>query len=187
MPYPTQITLDSILNHARTMIEQGGVEQLSLNVLAAELGVKTPSLYRYVDGRAGLLRALNLQTIHQMVAAMSAFEGDADSPLERLVGVLGRYRLYALANPLCYTLALASAAPDLRPDPAVLEALAIPLQQEMAALSGAAESLPALRGAWALVHGYVLLEIHGQFRRGGDLEATFEQVVRGYLAGWGSD
>jgi len=57
MPYPTHVTLDSILNQARTMIEMEGVEALSLNVLAEALGVKTPSLYRYVDGRAGLLRA----------------------------------------------------------------------------------------------------------------------------------
>lgn len=184
MPYPTQITLHSVLNHARAMIEREGVEALSLNVLAAELGVKTPSLYRYVDGRAGLLRALNLQTVEQMVEAMGAGEPSSPNPLERLVQMMGHYRAYALANPLCYTLAFASTAPELRPDPVALEALAIPLQQVMAQISGAGESLAALRGAWALVHGYVLLEIHGQFQRGGDLAATFEQVVRGYLAGW---
>jgi AcrR family transcriptional regulator len=184
MPYPTQITLESVLNHARMMIEREGVEALSLNVLAAELGVKTPSLYRYVDGRAGLLRALNLQTVQHMVEAMEAGDTPPDDPLERLVQMMGRYRAYALANPLCYTLAFASTAPELRPEPAALEALAIPLQQVIAQITGAAESLTALRGAWALVHGYVLLEIHGQFQRGGDLEATFEQVVRSYLAGW---
>jgi len=54
------------------MIEMEGVEALSLNVLAEALGVKTPSLYRYVDGRAGLLRALNLQTVQQLVAATQA-------------------------------------------------------------------------------------------------------------------
>lgn len=184
MPYPTHITLESVLSHARAMIERDGVEGLSLNVLAADLGVKTPSLYRYVDGRAGLLRALNLQTVQQMVESMDGEDMPSDDPLEQLVKMIGRYRAYALANPLCYTLAFASTAPELRPDPAVLEALAIPLQQKVARITGQAESLTALRGAWALVHGYVLLEIHGQFQRGGDLAATFEQVVRGYLAGW---
>ncbi|HUN09913.1 MAG TPA: WHG domain-containing protein [Aggregatilineales bacterium] len=184
MPYPTHVTLDSILNQARTMIEMEGVEALSLNVLAEALGVKTPSLYRYVDGRAGLLRALNLQTVQQLVAATQAAHDSTSDPLDRFIGMMRQYRTYALANPMGYTLAFASAAPDSRPDPALLEALAIPLQQEMARISGIDESLMALRGAWALVHGYVLLEIHGQFQRGGDLEATFEGVVRGYLQGW---
>jgi AcrR family transcriptional regulator len=183
MPYPTQITLERILEQARTLVEQGGAEQLSLNVLAEALGVKTPSLYRYVEGRAGLIRALNTETMQQLTEAMHAVPDCAD-PVERLLGMMRYYRDYALAHPRCYTLALASPGPDLSPDAAYLAALAAPLQAVMAGISGAGESLPALRGAWALVHGYVLLEIHGQFQRGGDLAATFEQVVRGYLSGW---
>jgi AcrR family transcriptional regulator len=187
MPYPTHITLESILRQSRTLIERDGVEQLSLNVLAAELGVSTPSLYRYVDGRAGLLRALNLETSQQIVAAMHTNETESGDPIAHLLGMMGRYRAYALANPLCYTLAFASPSPELRPDEGELLALALPLQEIMAQIRGEAESLTALRGAWALVHGYVLLEIHGQFQRGGDLAATFEQVVRGYLAGMEAD
>jgi hypothetical protein len=42
----------------------------------------------------------------------------------------------------------------------------------------------ALRGALALVHGYVMLELKNQFQHGGDLRLAFEASVRAYLRGW---
>jgi hypothetical protein len=62
--------------------------------------------------------------------------------------------------------------------------MAIPLQRVMAEISGAAHSLAALRGVWGLINGFLLLELNGQFRRGGDLEAAFVQSVEAYLEGW---
>jgi hypothetical protein len=54
----------------------------------------------------------------------------------------------------------------------------------MTAVSGPKNSLAALRGAMALVHGFVLLELHGQLRRGGDLALDFDTAVHAYLRGW---
>jgi hypothetical protein len=56
----------------------------------------------------------------------------------------------------------------------------------MAAISGVEDSLAALRGALALLHGFVMLELKDQFRRGGDLGETFEKVIEAYVAGWQS-
>ncbi len=41
-----------------------------------------------------------------------------------------------------------------------------------------------LRGAWALIHGFIMFELSGQFRRGGDLESAFIESVQAYLDGW---
>ena len=71
-----------------------------------------------------------------------------------------------------------------RPDEAYMVQLITPVQELMAALVGEAESLTALRGAYALVHGYVMLELNEQLRRGGDLEAVYQEVIRAYLRGW---
>jgi hypothetical protein len=54
----------------------------------------------------------------------------------------------------------------------------------MAEITGEAESLPALRGLLALMHGFVMLELAQQFRRGGDLDAAYDKAVRAYLNGW---
>jgi|FLYN01.1.fsa_nt_gi AcrR family transcriptional regulator len=184
MPYPAQITRDSILEKAREMVEAEGADQLSLHKLAAALGVKAPSLYRYFAGKSDLLRALNLQTARQMTAAMKAaadIPGDAHA---RLLAMAKACRDFGHTYPMTYRLAFTNTHPELRPDDELLEAIALPIQRVMAQISGEAHSLAALRGAWALINGFIMLELSGQFRRGGDLEAAFVQSVEAYLAGW---
>jgi hypothetical protein len=56
----------------------------------------------------------------------------------------------------------------------------------MAEIAGEAYSLTALRGLLALIHGFVVLEINQQLRRGGNLDAAYQESLAAYLAGWGS-
>ena len=56
----------------------------------------------------------------------------------------------------------------------------------MAKITGQKQSLPALRGALALVHGFVMLELKDQLQRGGDLTMAFDASVNAYLHGWKS-
>lgn len=185
MPYPSQIDLPTIIEAASAIIEREGEEALSLGGLAKQLGVKAPSLYRYVDGKDALYRAVNTRTVERLITALEAVANTApDAPIERLVAICEGYREFALAHPALYMLALTNTVDAQRPDEAYMESLALPLQEAMAALSGEAPSLAALRGAMALVHGFVTLELAGQYRRGGDLQAAFRASVRAYLRGW---
>ena len=47
-----------------------------------------------------------------------------------------------------------------------------------------AVSTPALQGIWALVHGFVMLELGQQFQRNGDPDEVFIQCVSVYVMGW---
>jgi AcrR family transcriptional regulator len=184
MPYPTQITPDRILERAEALLEQHGAEQMSLYQLAAALGVKTPSLYRYYAGKADLLRAMNLRTVERLIAAMKhAAEHASGSDAERVLQMGLTYRLFALEQPNAYALAFGAREPATRPDPASLEVLAQEIQAVISPISGDAGSLTALRGLWALVHGYVMIELAGQFQRGGDLDAAYESSLRIYIRG----
>ncbi len=184
MPYPAQINPDRILEKTRDIVEAKGADQLSLNELAGALGVKAPSLYRYFSSKTDLLRALNLQTIQQLTASMrEATSKDGDARMQ-LLSLARAWRAFSRAYPMSYALAFTQANPELRPDDQLLEAMAIPIQQVMADISGEEQSLSALRGLWALLHGFLLLELSGQFRRGGSLEAAFIQSVEAYLNGW---
>ncbi|MBL8162438.1 MAG: WHG domain-containing protein, partial [Anaerolineae bacterium] len=148
-------------------------------------GVQPPSLYRHFASRAELLRAINLRTNEAVVEVLRAAALEApDEAGEGVLALLRAYRAFAQANPMSITLAYSALTPETRPDPAQLEALALPLQAIMAQISGEANALAALRGAWALAHGFVMLELNGQFQRGGDLDAAFDQAVRAYIAGW---
>jgi AcrR family transcriptional regulator len=169
---------------AREMIEAEGVDRLSMNVLAESLGVSPPSLYRYVKNKTDLLRALNEDTfagIFRAIAPHFAAQGPAE---ERIMRIALAYRAFAHANPISYGLAYTNTIAELRPDEAVQEQAVLPYQPLMAEIAGEADSLAALRGLLALMHGFVMLELAQQLRRGGDLDAAYQRSVQAYLAGW---
>lgn len=184
MPYPSQTNLQQIVDKAREMIEAEGVDQLSLNKLSAALGVTTPALYRHVENRTALLRAVNAQTYHHLFEALyQALDPSARADAQ-LIAAARAYRDFAHRYPATYGLAFTNTIAELRPDDDEQVRNVSPLQACIARISGESDSLAALRGLLALIHGYVMLELSQQLRRGGDLDATFTQVVEAYLRGW---
>jgi AcrR family transcriptional regulator len=183
MPYPAQFRREDAITIARDLIEADGVDGVSLARLAAALGIKAPSLYKHFADKDALLREINTLTWRGLTTAMGAACDGADSPPACLSAMASAYRAYALAHPTIYALAFDSNAPATTPDPSTLEALALPLQGVVAEMVGEDESLAALRGFWALVHGFVVLEIGGKFQRGGSLEAAYHAAVAAYLSG----
>lgn len=185
MPYPSQVTREPLIEMAWQMIEeQGGADNVSLAALAKKFGVKAPSLYRHVKNKTELLREVNLITAQRLTdSLLSAIESVGDDPKARVLAVGKAYRAFVHEHPATYQLAFASPA-DIQPDSAAMEQLAIPIQEIMAEVSGEENSLTALRGIWALIHGFVTFEINGQFRRGGDIEAAFFRVLMAYVDGW---
>jgi AcrR family transcriptional regulator len=183
-PYPAQVDRDKIASKARELIEAEGIEQLSLAKLAAELGIKAPSLYRHVASKAELLKVVNVLTNQELVAALAQADDPQADPRQRLRAIARAYREFAHRFPVTYGLAYSTTAPESRPDANLLEALALPIQDIWAAVFSPELSLTALRGAFALLHGYVSLELNGQFQRGGDLSNTFDQIIDAYITGW---
>lgn len=184
MPYPAQIDRSTAIDTACALIEAEGIESLSLARLAAQLGIKAPSLYHHFSSKAELLQGVSLRTSEALVEAVHhGIAGAGSDPKTRLRGMAHVYRDFAHSHPLTLMLAFGAASPDARPDPAALEALAIPLQEALIGLAGEANSLSALRGVWALIHGFVMLELNGQFQRGGDLDQVLDYAVDAYAAG----
>jgi AcrR family transcriptional regulator len=103
MPYPTQITLEQILNEAARLIEIDGVEHFSLARLAEELNVKPPSLYRYVKGKNDILRQLNKSFLSGLMETLQVSGGGSDEPLDQFFKIMEAYRAYALSSTLVFT------------------------------------------------------------------------------------
>jgi AcrR family transcriptional regulator len=185
MPYPAKVSTGALLEAARRTLEADGLEALSLNKLAAEFNIKPASLYNHFESKAALLRALNAETSRALSAAMqSAADAATGDTAAKLESIAHGYRGYARANPVAYGLLFSSAHPELLPDAAEAEGLALPFQAIIANVAGESHSLAALRGLWALIHGFVVLELAGQFRRGGSLDEVFLLTIRAYLKGW---
>jgi AcrR family transcriptional regulator len=184
MPYPSQVSPEAIIAKARELVEQEGYDQLSLARLADALGIKSPSLYRYFNSKNMLLRAVNDATGALLITSVNqAIAAASDAPDTQIMAMARAYRAFAHANPANYALLYSALSPDAQSDPQQAEKQVLPLQSLLAQVSGEANSLTALRGALALIHGFIMLELTGNFRRGGDLDAAYEQSVRAYIIG----
>lgn len=181
MPYPAQTDRTAIIAAARASIERGGADALNLADLAAALGIKAPSLYRHVANKPALLQAVVADGYARLFAAYDIARSADDAPLAQIKAVLTTHRQWAHANPQVYMLAFTLPRPV--PDNQALEHAVQPIHALMATMVGAEAALGALRGALALVHGFVMLELNAQFQRGGDLDAAFDQVLQAYMRG----
>lgn len=185
-PYPAQVNRDGIIDRALDMIEAEGLQRLTLQHLATSLNIQAPSLYRHVGSKNELLRAVNEITIRRLIDSVLAVADPSLPPRERIIRMATAYRDFAKAYPATYSLAFAATRPEIRPDPEKLQELVLPVQAILSEVSGNIDSLTALRGLLALLHGFVTLELAGQFQRGGDLNATFQQSVEVLVHGWDS-
>jgi AcrR family transcriptional regulator len=192
VPYPSQVDRDTIVAQAQQLIESEGLAALSLAKLAEMLGVKAPSLYRHIGHKVDLLRAVNLMTVEQLFATLhtarttvsTVNNSAAPDPQAQLLAIFQAFRHFAHSHPQRYTLLFSLQSEGERPDEDYLAGLAKSIQSIVAEISGDRYALVALRGALALAHGYVMLELNRQLRRGGDLDKTFDQVIIAYLTGW---
>jgi len=185
MPYPSRIDYDTLIATAVELVERDGADALSLGKLAGELGVRAPSLYRYIANKAALLEAVNLHTLQALFAAFEAALAAApDDPTAQLEAVADVLRDFAHAHPHTYVMAMTAAPSAGRPDEDLLVSMILPIQTRVAALVGVEASLSALRGLLALIHGFIMLELNEQLQRGGDLDDAFHRSVAAYLAGW---
>ena len=184
-PYPSQTNRSMIVETARQLIEQDGVADLSLGKVAAALEIKAPSLYRYIKNKHALLIAVIEQTYLNLFAAYDeALAESGDDPAERMLNLGRAHRRFAHENPNTYMLIYTRNDPQNLENPNMLLERALLVEKIMSRIAGEENSLPALRGSLAIVHGFSMLELNGEFRRGGDLDAHFDAVLKAYLRGW---
>ncbi|CAN5794635.1 hypothetical protein BH23ACT10_BH23ACT10_40630 [soil metagenome] len=77
-------TRDTIVEAAWTLAERDGLASLTLRDLAAEVGMRAPSLYSYFDGKAAIYDAMFAQGYHDLDVALTDLAGriDADPAVE---------------------------------------------------------------------------------------------------------
>lgn len=95
MPRPRSLDHDRIATAALAVIDRAGLDQVSMRTVAAELGVGTMSLYRYVSDR----RELEALVVDRVLADLDlGGAGDAEWT-DRIAEVLGRVREAVRAHP----------------------------------------------------------------------------------------
>jgi AcrR family transcriptional regulator len=172
-----------VTDAAVAIADAEGLEALTIARVAAELGVKGPSLYNHVASREALVRAVALRGIGELTDDLAqAVAGRSGE--DALVAAGSAYRAYATAAPGRYAAGLRAPAST---DAELLAAARRTLDLFNAALRGfdlsADELVHAVRALRSALHGFVTLEAGGGFAMAVDVDASFEAMVSMLVAG----
>jgi len=144
------MTRERVIETARRMIEEGGVEALSMRKLAAELGVAPTGIYWHVGGREQLLSEI----VDEVVAEMGVLRPTGATAKDRMASVARQIRRQVLDHPY-----LVELARELGRGPATAFPGQVALAREATAAGLAGEEgADAVRAVLWLVGGFIMLE-----------------------------
>jgi AcrR family transcriptional regulator len=112
-----QETIQEILDIARNLMTEEGVNGLSLSEVARRLGVKPPSLYKYFPSLMAIYDALFLEGQRENLEAMRAGMRDAAPGLPALTAGLEASGRWGLANRAVAELLFWRPVPSFHPSP----------------------------------------------------------------------
>jgi AcrR family transcriptional regulator len=174
----------AVREDALKLIDEEGLEQLSLGRLAERLGVRVPSLYNHVVSLAGLRRDLAVCCLRELTVCLTrAVMGKARA--EAILALADAFRDYARNAPGRYLLTLQAPAPDDdewqelgRQSVGVARAVLAPYK-----LNEEETTIHAIRGLRSIVQGFLTLEMAGAFAIPIELDTSFHWLVRMYIEG----
>jgi AcrR family transcriptional regulator len=168
---------ERVVDAAAAIADAEGLDAVTLARVAGELGVRAPSLYNHVDGRAGLLRALALRGIRELTGALRD-AAIGRSGADALAATARAYRAYASAHPGLYAAGVAAPSPDDSEHQAAAQETVDVVYAVLRAwqLEGD-DAVHATRAFRSAVHGFVLLEASGGFAIPVDVDLSFERLI----------
>lgn len=164
-----------VVTAARRVVERAGPRGLTMRAVADELGVKTPSLYKHVDGRPALEALLVATALVEVGGVLHEAVGDRAGGPDRVAALLTAYRRHALAHPGTYRLATAGPLDRDRLPPGLEEWAGAPFFL----VTGEPHRAQAL---WAFAHGMVVLELDGRFPPASDLDRTWTEAAAAFAS-----
>jgi len=171
------LSAEALVDAAAALADREGLEAVTLARLAADAGVRAPSLYAHVDGLDDLRRRLAIRGTRELAAAMrEAATGRAGG--DALRAVADALRGYARRHSGTYL--AAQRAPD-KDDPEAQAAGSDAVNVLVAVLDGYGltgdDAIHATRAVRSALHGFAVLETGGGFGIKLDLDESFERLV----------
>ena len=176
------VTLARLIKEATVLVNQSGLDGLSMTDLARALNVRTPTLYSHVSGLGDVKRLLGLHGLAELnMEAMRATIGRSGPDSVR--AMLNSYRRFAEKNPGLYAATIPTPA---RPDRDWRIAVDTLQSTVLAALQHydlkGDEVIHTIRGMRSLVHGFVSLEAASALKHPVGRDASFNWLVEGFLS-----
>ncbi len=177
MAHPKLLSSEEILKTAVHLVEDGGAIGLSLRAVAAELGVKAPSLYRYFPNKEALELAVAAEILGVMSIDLQAAFASAD-PETRFLRLVDAYLNFARERFPLYAFVMQD-CPE-RYGSRAGKAVWNILLKTASSISGRHDDTAAAVATWAFLHGYATLEHSGAFGRSGP-KGGLERGVEAFL------
>ncbi len=209
--------LQSIRDASLSELRRTGPAELSLREVARVAGISPSGLYRYVEGRDGLLELLVADGFERFGKAVAeAIAAAGFDFADQVVALAESYRSWAKANPEQFALILGSPVVGFNPDPngptgVAVRQFGMPMLQVIldAAATGqlnaspspdapidldpALPSIPAglieiAMRSWGRIHGIVILEAFGHLNwTGQDVVAVLRAEATSIAATFGKE
>lgn len=171
MPTPERTSTEEIVAAGREILELAGPAGLTMQAVAARVGVRAPSLYKRVRDRDALHTAVATASIDALTSRLDAAGDD-------IVALAHAYRGFAQDHPEGFRIMFTAAAPH-----DALDRSAAPLIRATSAIVGSEDALDAARLFTAWATGFLQMELSGAFRLGGDVDRAFEYGIERLRAG----
>jgi AcrR family transcriptional regulator len=176
MPTPARTSIEAIVAAGRRAVANDGLEGLTMQRVARDVGVRAPSLYKHVRNRAELVRLVIEDVLRDLGAALEA-AATSRQPRKDLGALARAFRRFAQQNPNAYGLLFSRVPQEFAPDRRLLEEASAPMLRTATALAGPDRALPAARTITAWATGFVRMELAGGFQLGGDVDEAFEYGI----------
>jgi AcrR family transcriptional regulator len=162
----------------RQLLEEEGLEALTMRRLAERVGIRAPSLYKHLPDKAALEAAIIATGFEEAAAAFEqavdrAGEGSGEGAGDALVALAAAYRRFALEHPHLYRLMNNGPLPRAHLPPGLEGRTAAPLLR-------VAGSEARARAVWAFAHGMVMLELDQRFPPDADLDAAWRAGIAAF-------
>jgi AcrR family transcriptional regulator len=170
------LTHSAVVAAAADLVDGNGERGLTIASLAAELGIKPPSLYNHVENFEQLRRDVALQaTIDLSDVLRDAVMGRSGG--EALRAVAAAARAYARAHPDLYRMTAVARPEDTEYVAASMRAVEPILAVLRSFKLHESQAIHAARTLRAAIHGFVSLETTSGFGLDTDVDESFEWMI----------
>ena len=176
MPTPARTSLEQIVKAGRDIVETDGIDGLTMQSVAARVGVRAPSLYKRLQGRNELLRLVANDAAAELTRDLESAADGKDARRD-LASLASTFRRFAHANPGAYSLIFAPLPDDARADAGWSVKASAPVIDTTERLAGTDHALEAARTVVAWANGFIAMELAGAFRLGGDVDRAFDYGI----------
>lgn len=175
------LTTESVVAAAMAVVDEQGLDALTLAAVAARTNVAAPSLYKHVGGLADLRERVGVAVLEDMTRRFAGVvmgrSGD-----DAVAALMREYRAYVRAHPGRYRAmprdALHAAPAQVAAGGELIEVVFAVLRAYGLADSPAVHAARRLR---AVVHGFADLEVSGGFGLAEDVDESYQSLIEMFV------